>query len=91
MRNIEIDCRNINSPKALQIYIQYRLDFPEWYGRNLDALYDMLTTNAYPVCLTIVTGPEMNEEMKTYISRLMRVIQDAARENETLTYKLIEK
>ncbi|MBQ7488191.1 MAG: barstar family protein [Clostridia bacterium] len=91
MRNVEIDCRNITSPRALQIFLQYRMDYPDWYGRNLDALYDMLTEDNRPVCITFVTDSGMNPEMTEYMQRLCRVLEDAAGENASLTYRLIKK
>ena len=43
MRIIEADLRRIETPEALQVYLGYVLRAPDWYGRNLDALYDILT------------------------------------------------
>ena len=43
MREVTADLRNIATPAALQIYLGYVLCAPEWYGCNLDALYDILT------------------------------------------------
>lgn len=52
------------------------LDFPWWYGKNLDALYDLLT--ALPADLTItLLEPEQQPA-------LVRVLTDAAEENPHL-------
>lgn len=38
-----IDCTKIHTKEDLHRVFQERLSFPEWYGNNLDALYDCLT------------------------------------------------
>ena len=40
-----IDCRWIDSRAELHRVLARELSFPEWYGHNLDALYDLLTAN----------------------------------------------
>ena len=52
------------------------LEFPDWYGENLDALYDCLTDLGEPVCLT-VREPQL-------LPALERVLEDAAGENPLL-------
>lgn len=37
-----IDCTDIHSPQELHRAIAGALSFPDWYGHNLDALYDCL-------------------------------------------------
>ncbi len=39
-----IDLRNVNSPEQLHDVLEEALPLPEYYGRNLDALYDILTS-----------------------------------------------
>ena len=38
-----IDCARIHSREDLHAVFREALTFPEWYGNNLDALYDCLT------------------------------------------------
>lgn len=38
-----IECAAIRSPEELHRAIATALSFPDWYGHNLDALYDCLT------------------------------------------------
>jgi RNAse (barnase) inhibitor barstar len=42
-RYVEIDLAGSGSKKAVLQAIGRALDFPNWYGANLDALYDSLT------------------------------------------------
>ncbi len=42
MREITVNCENLDKA-GLHRALQDALGFPEWYGGNLDALYDCLT------------------------------------------------
>lgn len=39
-----IDCADLSSSRELHLRLAKTLHFPEWYGCNLDALYDCLTS-----------------------------------------------
>lgn len=41
--NVTIDCGGCADKKELHARIAAALDFPDWYGHNLDALMDCLT------------------------------------------------
>ena len=78
MRIIEADLRNIRTPEALQVYLGYILRAPEWYGRNLDALYDILTETVRPTRLRVLPPENPAPAMAAYWPRLIRVLSDAA-------------
>ena len=42
MQHYVIDCREISSREELHRLLAETLSFPEWYGHNLDALFDCL-------------------------------------------------
>lgn len=46
-----IDCSCVQSPQQLHQLLAEKLCFPEWYGHNLDALYDCLTELPSPTQL----------------------------------------
>ena len=53
------------------------LALPEWWGRNLDALYDCLTDLDHPVELVLENRAAMEES--SFGLRLLQVMEDAAR------------
>ena len=44
MQSIKIRFKEFENAKALHAYIRDGLGFPDYYGCNLDALYDVLST-----------------------------------------------
>lgn len=83
MKKIEMDITNIQTVKALHVYLAYRLDLPTYYGGNLDALYDVLGDIACPTELAL-RGAPASVEMAAYLPKLTRVLEDAAAENRFL-------
>lgn len=83
MRTVTLELNHIDTVAALHIYLQYMLSLPAYYGRNLDALYDVLGDIAADTRI-IVRAREAHGEVAEYLPRLMRVLEDAARENPCL-------
>ena len=44
MNTVYIDTKQLNTVQLLQDYLKETLNLPSYYGGNLDALYDALTT-----------------------------------------------
>ena len=84
MKQTTIDLRNIHTPGAAQVYIEYAMNFPAYYGRNLDAMYDMLTEISEPTLLSILRPAQLSEPMQAYFPRLARVLHDAQEANDRL-------
>ena len=51
--NYRIDCSGIDCSRELHRKIALVLSFPDWYGYNLDALYDCLTEIGAPTHLIL--------------------------------------
>ena len=76
MKTIKLDISNISTVRALHIYLAYQLDLPAHYGRNLDALHDVLGEESEDMSLMLV-GEPASEEMAAYLPRLVRVLEDS--------------
>ena len=86
MKRIRLDVTNISTVKALHIYLAYMLDFPAYYGKNLDALHDLLGDIAEPT-KSVLVGRAAGDEMSAYLSRLEHVFEDSAQENGQITFE----
>ncbi len=84
MKKVTIDLTNIHTPRAAHVYIGFMLGFPAHYGRNLDALYDMLGEISEPTQLIIRRPADLPQEMAAYFPRLAIMLHDAQAENEYL-------
>ena len=84
MKKVTIDLTNIHTPRGMHAYIAYVMNFPAYYGRNLDALSDMLGEIAEPTLLTIRRPAALPLELEAFFPRLALVLHDAQEENENL-------
>ena len=91
MRTVTLDARHIATPAAFQRYIQFALDFPASYGRNLDALHDMLRTLDRDTRVVLLAADGASEEMARYLPRVAQVIEDSAQENAHLRFEGISE
>lgn len=54
MKEIQLHCETIQEKAQLHAALADALSFPDWYGKNLDALYDCLTDLDDPVHLHLI-------------------------------------
>ena len=79
MKQVILDGNILTDAAQVHDYLKEMLEFPEYYGKNLDALHDCLT-DLENVVITI-TSPDENGAI---FQRMLRVFKAADRENETL-------
>ncbi len=72
-----LDGRFMTTRENAHEHLVRQLSLPDWYGRNLDALYDLLTAGTGAETITL-THAEALEELGAYGRRLLQVLRDAA-------------
>ncbi len=77
---IIIRCDAIDSPRGFHRVLACELHFPEWYGGNLDALYDCLTTIGCKTHLRLVGF----EKLAAFSRGFRRVLEEACEDNSNL-------
>ncbi len=86
MKEIVIDCKNINSRYQLHEKLAESLGFPEWYGNNLDALHDCLTDISEKTEVVLENYSMLKENLDKYAALFEKVITVSTEENENLTF-----
>ena len=79
-----IDCGGLPDARTFHELLCQTLDFPLWYGHNLDALYDCLTDRTEKTLLILQNWDAAAE----YSERFVSTFADAATENEGFTYTI---
>ena len=85
-KHVTLDCTMMTGPDEIHDLFAKELDFPAYYGRNLDALYDVLST-CPPVELTL-TNVSALANLFRYGDNLLLALKDAAQENPRFTLVL---
>ena len=89
MIEIVIDGMEITDRERLFQVFRDNLELPDYYGDNLDALYDVLSTYSEEVEITILNEEDLYNNIPFYGERLIGMLNVAAEENEP--YILIKK
>lgn len=80
---VTLDCSLMTDEKSVHDQFAQGLDFPASYGRNLDALYDLLSTSPELV-LTLAHAPALDKLFR-YGDNLKLALTDAEQANPLLT------
>ncbi len=89
MKTVVIDFSKCKYPMDLHNEIREKLELPEWYGNNSDALWDMLTGFIEtPISITVIFKPETKsaENLRESISKIVETFKEAAEEDEELKF-----
>ena len=84
MKHITLDGNILADAAKVHDYLKEMLQFPEYYGNNLDALHD---------CLTDLDGLEITitspDENGAIFQKVLRVFKAADRVNENIKLNII--
>ncbi len=81
-REFELDCAQMTDRESAHEYIAKTLEFPDYYGKNLDALFDCLTDMGE--CSIVFTNLDALEMLGDYSGALLAVFEEAEQVNEDL-------
>ena len=79
------DFARLETADAIYDHLQAELAFPDYFGRNLDALHDCLTDISSPTRL-LLTGAS-----DPVAQRFLPVLRDAAKRNRNLSVEIHER
>ena len=83
MKTFILDGAAVMGREDLHEKLARGLGLPDWYGGNLDALYDCLTDLEETV-ICIANRSSLEEALGNYVNLFLRVLKDAAEENPRL-------
>ena len=69
---IELDAKKLQNKEEAYAYLREKLNLPDWFGNNLDALYDVLTGENLRESYRIAGNAE-----SPFFAKLTRVFRDA--------------
>ena len=76
-----LDGEKISNKDELHKFMKSALDFPEWYGENLDALYDCLTDLTEEVEIHLENAEAFHRNLGNYADKVLWVLKDAEQTN----------
>jgi len=79
-----LDGQNMLTRESAHDELARVLSFPDYYGRNLDALWDCVSTMQAEV--TLVNASAMRDALGDYADALISTLDDASMENPTFSF-----
>ncbi len=79
MEEYTVDFSGVSDKKSFHARLKEYLPLPDWYGGNLDALFDSLT-DLNEICIYFRNWEPLKETMPAYFDNFRHVIADAQME-----------
>lgn len=88
MKSIQISGKRMQTIESTHRYLKRQLDLPDYYGANLDALWDLLSTKSEPVEISLKHLAVLRHNLGDYGDKLIKVFEDAERTNPNLKFRI---
>ena len=86
MKKITLDLTRCETLYEVHSRIQKAFDFPDWYGKNLDAFYDLLRTECDADEVLIIGTKDLSNELKEELNSLCFILEKKAEFNKNLGF-----
>ena len=88
MEEIFLDAKQMTSKSEAHKYIKEMLKLPNYYGENLDALWDILSSKSTIISVFLLHEEKLYENLEQYGKQLVEVFHDAA-DNGNIQFTII--
>jgi ribonuclease inhibitor len=88
---VELDCREMTDRITAHQHLKEKLDLPDYYGNNLDALYDILTERSAPMTIRVLGAKKLELQLGRYGTALLNTLWQAAEGMPNLEIEIIEE
>ena len=86
-----LDGALITDRAALHDLLAEKFVFPAYYGRNLDALYDLLSAYPEQVFVTVIHTNRLLENLGRYGKSVIQTLQDISRDNSKIVLSIFDE
>lgn len=87
MKSVILDAKKMLEKEKMHEYLAKKFDLPEYYGKNLDALFDCLCEINEPTLIKLKNKDALQGETK---ESLIRLFYDVCNENELVKFELVK-
>ena len=87
MKSVILDAKKMLKKEKMHEYFAKKFDLPEYYGRNLDALFDCLCEINEPTLIKLKNEDTLQGDTK---ESLIRLFHDVCNENEMVKFELVK-
>ncbi|WP_459827388.1 barstar family protein [Campylobacter concisus] len=87
MKSVILDAKKMLAKEKMHEYFAKKFDLPEYYGKNLDALFDCLCEINEPTLIRLKNENYLDDSTKESLTQLFR---DVCNENDLVKFGLVK-
>lgn len=87
---LQLNGKELTDQQLLHETIAHQLQLPDYYGENLDALWDILSSWNEPLAIIIEKPTRFVEQLGGYGESVLQLLQDAEEENSMISVEYRE-
>jgi ribonuclease inhibitor len=86
---IILDGKDMETKESTHKLFKKAFNFPDYYGNNLDALFDMLICISEPLTIDIINKEAIELHLKAYGRNVLKTFLDAGNENPCIELNIM--
>ena len=88
MKKVHLNGKRMISKEVTHAYLKRKFDFPDYYGKNLDALWDLLTTLGKDTEIIILHKDSILESLGSYGEALLALFLELPEETDRIKVEI---
>lgn len=90
MKIVLLNGEKMTSKKNTFLHIKYKLNQPSFYGNNLDALWDILSSINEPINIILYNKVFMDKYLGEYANSIIEVFQESANSKDNIEFEIMK-
>lgn len=90
MKNIIINGKCMTNRETVHLYLKAKLDIKDYYGNNLDALWDALSDYDIKIKICLINKETLINELNGYGQSIIDLFNEVSKENNNILFKVIK-
>lgn len=83
-----LDGAQMSTKEEAHAHLKQQFNFPDYYGNNLDALWDLLSTWSDPLAVRLINSEALYQSLGPYGVQLISVFTEALQENCNIRFEI---
>ncbi|SFN63139.1 barstar family protein [Proteiniclasticum ruminis] len=88
MKKVHLNGKRMISKEVTHAYLKRKFNFPDYYGKNLDALWDLLTTLGKDTDIIILHKDCILENLGSYGEALLALFLELPEESDRIKVEI---
>ena len=88
MDKVSLNGNSMGTRELAHLYLKWRLNLPEYYGGNLDALWDILSVHSEPLEINLYNKDKLIESLGEYGESIIELLRDISQENINISIEI---